>query len=695
MDEIGLLKKKLQREIGARKQAESILEAKALQLHQANENLIELNQSLEEKIKERTKSLTESEIKYKSLVEQAEDFIYNIDGNGFFLYVNPIGVQKFGFSEENIIGKSFLEFIPKEDIDQELRYYTNIKEKKINSDYHEFRIVSKHGDIYWIGQNVSRINHEDGSFYFTAVARDITARKQTEKELEIARQEAINAQEAEKRFLANMSHEIRTPLNAIIGMSHLLEDTSLDNEQSEFLGALSSSARILKSLISDILDISKIDAGSLEVQSSAFNIHSLAHQLINTFEINNTEKDIQYNLSVDPLINTLLLSDSQLINQVLLNLLSNASKFTEQGKIGLSIEVLEQNDDAFSLKFNVSDTGIGLAEHEIEEIFQEFKQANNSIRKNYGGTGLGLYISRQIVNLLGGELLVDSVINQGSNFYFILNLEKSIRLNDEMDTPSIESPTQSYSENKALIVEDNAFNIKYISSLLTKWGLKYDICNNGLDAFNQFKKTEYDIIFMDLQMPVMDGFEATRKIRDYGGQKSKVPIIALTASTFLSKKRLALEAGMTDFISKPFTPDQLQKITTKYLVQSLSPKTTKQDIIQSSELDANYLNEMYHGDKSHAIDMFETFLEIVDDELLVLKTATTKGQIEDIYKIIHRIKPIFAMVGLTQITEQLAVVESNKGDDNTINWPNFYEQLKIDVDAKRPIIQSEIQRLKS
>ncbi len=695
MDEIELLKKKLLRETKARKQAETILESKALQLHQLNEDLKLLNNNLEDKIVERTKSLTESEKRYRTLVEQAEDFIYNIDSNGNFLYINPIGIQKFGYKNEEIIGKSFLSFIPEEDREAMFIHYNKIKKEEVKKDYLEFRVKSKDEKIYWIGQNVTRIDNEaDASFYYTAVARDITERKELQAQLEIARLEAIKAQEAEKAFLANMSHEIRTPLNAIIGMSHLLLDTTLDHEQSEYLTALSSSAAILKSLISDILDISKIDAGSLEVQNSPLDIHTLAKQLIYSFQVNNREKDLHFSVFVDPRIDVYLVSDVQLLNQILLNLLSNAYKFTELGEVKLEVKVLDESEDQLKVKFSVFDTGIGIDKSEIESIFQEFKQANPSIRKKYGGTGLGLYISRQLVALLGGKLSVNSKKGEGSEFFFSLDLDISNEEYEPLSKQSILVPNVSYQDKRALVVEDNGFNVKYITSLLNKWELDYDVSGNGLEAFQQCLEKKYDIIFMDLQMPVMDGFEATRKIRDHESMNQKVPIVALTASTFLSKKRLALEAGMTDFLSKPFTPDQLHLIITKYLSTNIQKPTKVKHYQYAQELDTSYLEKAYGGDLAYSLDMFETFLEIIEDELILLKDAIYTGEIDKMYKIIHRIKPTFAMVGITNITEYLAKVESEREENVSRDWSSFYEDLEEQILQKIPIIKNEVKQIK-
>ena len=825
MDEIKLLKRRLAREIAARKEAEKILESKARDLYEANESLKSLNLNLEKEVANRTDSLKESEYLYRILVEQAQDLIYNIDSEGYFMYVNSVGLEKFGYVEKNIIGKRYIEFMLPEDINSEFAYYTKVKEEGLKSDYHEFRVLSKEGNVFWLGQNVNKVEKEDGTFFFTSVARDITQRKKIEKELglaklelekseikyrsiienmdlglmevdtkgiiirvydrfcemlgyekddligkqanetllvsgyektleeqdanrvhgqsgvyeakirkkdgseiwviisgapfydekgdvigsigvhyditsrknleyelEIARRKAVKAQQAEKEFLANMSHEIRTPLNAIIGMSHLLMDTTLNHEQEGYLDALSSSTNILKSLISDILDISKIDAGSIEVHYKPTNIKKSITQLISTFSLQYRDTDVEYISSVDDRINDILLCDLQLLNQILLNLLSNAQKFTESGKIELSVQLAQEDSKSLWLKFEIKDTGIGVSKEDLATIFNEFKQANAAIRSKYGGTGLGLSISMQLVDLLGGELEVDSISGKGSNFYFTLKLDKtqkSIPLDNLKPTT-----TEFHSgNNKILIVEDNKMNLKYITSLLKKWNLNFEVCLNGLEACELCEKVKFDLVFMDLQMPVMDGFEATQTIRGSNNENKNVPIVALTASTFLSKKRLALKAGMTDFLSKPFTPNQISEIISKYLTKKEVKESTGKTFVFSEKLDTAYLNEAYGDDSSYALDMFQTFLEIIDDESLIIRDAIDQGNSNDIKQKLHRIKPTFSMVGLRPISDRIEILEKRMTDQEDIDLKKWYILLEKDILLYIPTLQMEVKKL--
>lgn len=827
MTELEILQKKLERERAARKSAESILESKALELYKTNEELVALNLNLESEITKRTESLAISEERYRNLVEYAQDLIYNVDENGIFTYINPNGLKKLGYTEEDILGIRFLDLLPDEDQALAGDYFKIVVNEKIKSDYQEFRVKAKDDSIFWIGQNVNRIDQSDQSFYFNVVARDITKRRKTEEaletarlalqksevkyrsiienmelglmevdkngiilhaydrfntmlgyeegeltgrnakeallvpgyeavidnadskrlqgetsvyeiqirkknneiiwvlisgapfynekgevagsigvhyniterkrleqELNIARSNAVRAQQAEKAFLANMSHEIRTPLNAIIGMSHLLLDTPLNEEQQDYLEALTGSTTILKSLISDVLDISKIDSGQLEVHESHVDLASLTNQLIATFKTQSTDKQITFDLYLDPNLKSQVITDAQLINQVLLNLLSNAQKFTESGSIKLSVDVQKETNNSVFLKFSVTDTGIGISKEDTRIIFEEFKQASSFIRQKYGGTGLGLSISHQLVKLLGGELEVDSTLGEGSSFHFELLLDKAAQsVNNTVEANK--SLSSKIKKGKILIVEDNEMNLKYINSLCKKWNIDFDNCNNGQEACALSDKNEYSLIFMDLQMPIMDGFEAAQYIRNSDSPNRRIPIVALTASTFLSKKRLALKAGMSDFLSKPFTPDQLAYILEKNLESNITTVQNDDRFSFHPSLDLAYLNEAYSGDFSYALDMFKTFLEIIDEEMVIIKNAVVDRN-ELLFKsLLHKIKPTFTMVGLKEISEFIAKKEldmTNNADTNMDSWIKDFSTI---LDEKLPLIKSEANKLES
>lgn len=693
MSDADILKRRLERERLARKQAEAILEQKAVELYDANQELQSLNENLEKQVVERSQLLVQSEERYRTLVERSDDIFFNVDADGYFQYMNETGVNRFGYKEHEILGSRYIEFIPEEHRQAVFQYYTSVKEEGINSDYNEFPIISKSGEIFWIGQNVKRMTDKQGNIYFSAVARDITQRKELSDQLQIAKVHAQKAQQAEKQFLANMSHEIRTPLNAIIGMSHLLSDTKLDKEQDEYLEILSGSARILKNLISDILDMSKIDAGTLDIQEKEFDLEQDLKSLLKPFETKNDNPSRSYRFLYDYDIDRQVITDQQILNQVLLNLLSNADKFTQEGYVELSVKVADTTTDGYSLLFAVTDTGIGMGEEELSLIFEEFKQANKKIRGAYGGTGLGLAISRKLLELLGSELKVESKEGSGSRFYFELNIKRGGELvYDPSSTSSIDGLLKKEG-SRVCVVEDNQLNVKYISRLLEKWNLDFTICGNGQEAIDYYTAHDVDIILMDLQMPVMDGFEATRLIREMPSHKNAVPIIALTASTFLSKKQMAEDAGMTDFLSKPFTPDQLSLILDKYLRSRSESISQEGEFAFSKDLDAAFLVEAYGDDLEYAEEIFSIFLDELPKELALLDKLISQEDMKELVKQIHKMKPTFQMVGLSKLSRAFQHIEDQL---HAAPSPRVLSELSFiieDLPRSISVVQNELTRI--
>lgn len=823
MSEIELLKRRLARERTARKQAEQILESKALELYKANESLRKLNESLESQIAMRTQDLQESEARYRNVIDEATDIIYSTNEEGYFTFINPKGSEAFGYGPNEILGKRYIDFVLDEYKADLFKYYTKFRDDGLTQDYFEFPIRSKSGKVHWIGQNVNRIEAKDGAFYYNAVARDITLRKTAEEELDkaqkslvqsevkyrsvlenlelglmevdtkgiirrvydrfckmtgyskeeligkeaiatlvvegyehilkeqdqnrlnnqagvyeiqvrrkdgkqiwvlisgapfynsngdvigslgihfditdrkelesnlkIARQKAVDAQKAEQQFLANMSHEIRTPLNAIIGMSHLLNDTDLDEKQKEFVEILSDSATLLKGLVSDILDISKIDSGMAEANITHFDLRDFFSRLIKTFEIRAHDKGIKLVDDIQLADSCVVHADNQWLNQIFINLISNGIKFTSQGEVKLSVKKLKSAETSSLFYFEVSDTGIGMKESEIETIFTSFKQANTSVRTEFGGTGLGLSIASRLVSLLGGELEVESEEGKGSRFFFSLNIDTA---SSDVIPENVFKEYKITEDNdiKLLIVEDNLMNQKYISALLRKWKLSFDIAENGQQAVDKYKQQHYDLIFMDLSMPIIDGYEATNIIRSLPGDQ--IPIIALTASTFLSKKELALKAGMTDFLAKPFTPQELSQMLHKYLAKQPALSNQAQPKLSTNLLDRESLNAFYAGDNAAALDMFLTYTDVIDQEFQFLEQATAFKSSEEMRKQVHKMKPMFNMVGLTSVANECERLLTELPTMSIEELISRSQQVVEEARSKHGSVLAEIQRL--
>ena len=691
-NELEILKRRLQREINSRKQAEQILESKARELYQANQALLHLNSQLELKVEERTKALRASEIKYRSILENMELGLMEVDNSGIIRRVYDHFSRMTGYSATELVGCNAIEKLAVSGFEAIIEEQDKNRLKGQSAVY-EVKIRKKNGEEIWVLISGAPFHNEEGEIIGSlGVHYDLTAQKELQYDLEAAKKSAIKAQQAEKQFLAGMSHEIRTPLNAIIGMSHLLKETKLDEVQSEYLELLFGSANILMHLISDILDISKIDAGAIDLQQKPFDLQSLGQKLIDTFKVKNQQKEVDFNFNFDSKINRMVKGDPQLLNQVLINLLGNADKFTSQGSVELKFQLSVENDLEYVVDFEVKDTGIGIKKERLAAIFEQFKQADTDTRNEFGGTGLGLTISQRLVNLMGGQLAVTSEIGVGSTFFFTLPFEKGTVINSNMGEPQKQiQQIIDFSPFNILVVEDNEVNLKYISALLKKWGLPFTIARNGQEGVQEYRNHSFDIIFMDLQMPVMTGFEATRLIRSENSKKSKLPIIALTASTFLSKKQMAMNEGMTDFLSKPFTPDQLFKIILKYLKLETriieKPLPTKG---QGEPLKSSVLEELYDNDIEYAHLIFGTFLEIIQGEMQILKTQIQAQKWEGIRKQAHKMKPNFAMVGLAGFTQKLALLEEKTQEGEFASIQKIFHSLEDKLKIMLPQVQKQM-----
>ena len=371
------------------------------------------------------------------------------------------------------------------------------------------------------------------------------------------KEEAIEASNAKSQFLSTMSHEIRTPLNAVIGLSHILNDTNPRPDQKENIEALNYSGRILLNLLNNVLDYSKMESKNIELDPIPTNISNAVKQIKKIHEATCLRKGISLDLEIDKKLPVVWL-DVVRFNQVINNLVSNAIKFTEKGNVKLIIKKKSETDNKILLHTEVKDTGIGLSEEQQEKIWEAFTQASSSTNRLYGGTGLGLSIVKSIVSAMGSTVKIESIVGKGSSFYFDLELELSSTHQLEKET---EKKKYNFKGKKVLLVEDNQINVMVGKQILEKAGLEVDIANDGEEAVKKTKENKYNVILMDIQMPIMDGYNASIEIRKFN---TKIPIIALSASVFIEVKNKIQESGMNGFVYKPFEPeDLLNKIEEK------------------------------------------------------------------------------------------------------------------------------------
>ncbi|MCX6351065.1 MAG: ATP-binding protein, partial [Bacteroidetes bacterium] len=500
------------------------------------------------------------------------------------------------------------------------------------------------------------------------VARDITDQKRIEKELteakvfaelataiaEEAQNKAEDAVKSKQQFLSNMSHEIRTPMNAIIGFTKVVLKTDLTAKQKEYLTAIKISGDALIVLINDILDLAKVDAGKMTFEKTPFKLSLSISAMLHLFETKIQEKNLKLVKEYDKRIPEVLVGDPIRLHQIILNLVSNAVKFTSKGKITVSVKLLSEDEDKVTVEFAISDTGIGIPENKIETIFENFQQATSGTSRVFGGTGLGLAIVKQLVEPQGGSITVKSKIDEGSTFSFILTFQKT-KAEAEYVTEIIALDTE-IKNIKVLVVEDIALNQLLMKTLLDDFGFERDIASNGKIAIEKLHMKEYDVILMDLQMPEMNGFEATEYIRNT--MNSKIPIIALTADVTTVDLAKCTAVGMNDYLAKPVDERLLYS-----KIVNLVKKPTAVNIAKKGEpiqakiqrcIDLDYLNHRTKSNPALMMEMIALYLEQTPPLITSMKQSYMDKDWATLQAAVHKMIPSFAIMGMSADFETMA-----------------------------------------
>lgn len=533
------------------------LETSKEEIESANEELTTTNQELQTRNDLLNEAYDYSEAVFATIHEP----MIVLDKNLRVKSANQTFYKMFGVNVDETVGMLLYDLGNKQwDIPRLRELLEDILPK--NSHFHDFEISNSFpliGDKIMVlnaRRIIQKINHEE--LILLAIS-DVTEKKLFEKELIEAKESAENATKAKQQFLSNMSHEIRTPLNSILGFANVLLKTELNSEQEEFLHAIKTSGKSLNLLINDILDLAKVNAGRMTFENQPFELNKSIQSILYSFDLKLKEKNLKLINEYDSKIPLMLLGDSVRLNQIILNIVGNAVKFTHKGRIIISVKLLNENEENVMIEFVVADSGIGIAANKINSIFNLFEQAELNISNFYGGTGLGLAIVKQLIEAQGGSISVRSKVGEGSIFSFILTFGKTnLKLEEEIIIPKQDSEIKNL---RVLVAEDVALNQLLIKIILSDFGFEYEIVSNGKIAIEKLQTNTYDIILMDLHMPEKNGFEATEYIRKT--MKSKIPIIALTADVITADISKCKEFGMDDYISKPINESLLHsKIVT-------------------------------------------------------------------------------------------------------------------------------------
>ena len=529
---------------------------------------------------------------------------------------------------------------------------------------------------WWFISSAPQFNDKGQLIGSIGIHLDITEQKRLEQELAEAKTFAESAAKAKELFLANMSHEIRTPLNVIIGMIRQLNKEQLSTHQHFFVKQSESSAKHLLTILNNVLDIAKIESGDMEIITSSFSPSALAYNVHSIMFSQATDKNLSFLLQVDPDIKPVLLGDETRLRQVLINLVGNAIKFTETGSVSLIVALISESENSQLLSFQVEDTGIGMSDVFISKLFDKFSQEQNTSNRKYEGTGLGMAISKDLIQLMGGELKVLSAKNEGSKFCFNLNFK--IGNPNSLVVIGSNVTEGAFRAKKALLVEDNEMNRFIAIQSLSYLGFDVDEAENGQIAIEKMKTTSYDLILMDIQMPVMDGVEATSFIRNQ--LNNNTPIIALTANAFKHDIELYLENGMNDYITKPYDEAEFfRKI--EYVMQNANAYNKRNDSVNHEKalFDLSGLEKMSRGNNEFVIKMLSIFVSMTEENSIKMQQYLENYDWFEMKAIAHKIKPSIDQLEIKSIQGSVRWLEQYEGND--LFKKEWYHQMQVCMDT--------------
>jgi PAS domain S-box-containing protein len=590
--------------------------------------------------KQTVDALRQSEARFRCLIEQAADAFFVLDGEGRINEVNQAACDTLLYGREELLAMGLDDIEMNVTLDRYRMIWQTLEPGEPVTIAGVAR--RKDGSTLEVEVRVSLVQL-DGYKQVFALVRDVTERRRVERDLIEAREAAIEASRLKSEFLANMSHEIRTPMNAVIGLTSLVLDTELSTEQSEYLQTVKSSASSLLTIIDDILDFSKIEAGKLELENTSFSMSSCVDVPFRTLAYRAQERKLDMTLDLPGDLPDAVIGDPGRLRQVLTNLLSNAIKFTERGGIILRVRHTRSGESAAEFHFSVTDTGIGIPREQLERIFDAFAQADGSATRRYGGTGLGLAICKRLTVAMGGRIWVESSPGEGSTFHVTVPLELDRNASGRLpDRDVVDHEREAGTERalRILIAEDSPVNRTLIELLLHKRGHDVVSVSNGSEAVSAARDESFDLIFMDVQMPVLDGFEATARIRQHELESGKrVPIVALTAHAMKGDRQRCLAEDMDDYLPKPIRTEDLWAVINRWAKPHDATRPSR------AVLDTAHLTTQTGGDVELRGQLARIFVDEYPSLLQRLREGLTSRNATAIEKAAHRMKGSLATMG--------------------------------------------------
>jgi PAS domain S-box-containing protein len=644
--------------------------------------LKEFSVNLEKIVQNRTDELYTLSSQQKAIFDSATIGILLLE-NRIIKQVNNQACKMFGYTEEELIGGTTRAICESDAVYEKVRdYYEIIREGKIAS--WEQNIIRKDGTFFIAKVSLKAKDYKNPLVGVVATIDDITLEHKALADMQEAKKIAEESTKAKSQFLANMSHEIRTPMSAIIGMAYLVLETDLSIKQRSYIQKIENAAKNLLGIINDVLDFSKIEAKKMTLEHKEFRLENIFETLLDMFIFKMDEKNLNMLFNIGQNVPSSLIGDSLKLSQVLINLVSNAVKFTSSGEIIISVKVAKIKKESVRLEFEVKDSGIGLSKEQIKGLFTPFHQADGSITRTYGGTGLGLSISKYLVEMMGGTIGVESEMGMGSRFYFSVkmdlsdknktilkhNMPRKLSSSSNLHTggkySDYENIANSIGGAKILLVEDNVQNQEIATELLNKVGIEVVVANNGKEALEKIDERDFDGVLMDCQMPVMDGYEATRVIREKKGFQT-IPIIAMTANNTQSDKEQCFNAGMNDFVAKPIDVKNFYNVLMKWITPKIPTNVLKADLKNDMKIGIDKL-------KIYGVSLDKALLRVAKDEKILfgmlkrfsssqkdgmseVSQALKNERLQDAKREVHTLKGLCGNIEAVSLFESLQKLE--------------------------------------